>query len=134
MGTYCVHGRFFSRCRLPAVGTCQFCGRSYCSRHGRAEPPDSQVCARERCHAKEADLLVHDVFRERALLRNRHGFCGMDGCLGERAGQCSKCQAVFCEDHLRNGNETVRQGLVRFTRPAAFCEHCYRRRKLWAKL
>jgi hypothetical protein len=27
----------------------------------------------------------------------------------------------------------VREGLARFSRPAAFCEHCLRRRKLWSK-
>jgi hypothetical protein len=134
MDAHCGFGRLFSRCRRPVGAICQYCGRGYCDQHGSLGAADEQICARERCQAKVVDLAAHLIFRERALLRNRHGLCGIEGCMEERSGQCSKCEGTYCEQHLWDGTETVREGIVRFTRPAAFCEHCRARRKLWSKL
>jgi predicted nucleic acid binding AN1-type Zn finger protein len=130
----CAAGRLLARCGREAVAACQYCGRWFCELHGESTSIDHQICDRPRCHEKERDLAEHLVFRERALLRNRHGLCGMDGCLEPLAGQCSKCEGTYCEEHLSKGTETVREGIVRVTRPAAFCEHCRRRRKLWSRL
>src|SRR5579883_708712 len=133
MANACRHGRFYARCGEASVGSCQYCGRPFCSLHGTIDAEGEQICARERCRRKQADLAEHLVFRERALLRNRHHLCGIEGCMEERSGQCSKCRALFCEGHLTDRTETVRQGMASITRPASFCEHCLRRRKLWSK-
>lgn len=133
MAGTCRFGRLFARCGADGVATCQYCARAFCAAHGTRADGDQQVCARERCRRKVSDLAAHLVFRERALLRNRHGLCGIEGCRDERWGQCSKCQALFCEEHLFDRSETVRQGMASFSRPASFCEHCLRRRKLWQK-
>jgi hypothetical protein len=134
MAERCSIGRFYSRCGLLTLSICQYCGRGFCAQHGEASSPDRQICCRPRCQEKEQDLARHQVFRERALLRNKHGLCGIDGCLEPLAGQCSKCEGTYCDCHLSSGTETVREGIVRFSRPAAFCEHCRARRKLWSKL
>jgi hypothetical protein len=133
MPSTCRIGRFLSRCRAPGVDYCQYCGRSFCASHGSTDTEGQAVCVRDRCRRKVADLGEHVVFRERALLRNRHGMCGIEGCIDERWGQCSKCQALFCEGHLASRVETVRQGIASISRPASFCDHCLRRRKLWSK-
>lgn len=133
MAETCRYGRVFSRCGAPGVGTCQYCGHPFCAAHATSAGSGEQVCARETCRRKVDDLAAHLVFRERALLRNRHGMCGIEGCPQDRWGQCSKCHALFCEDHLFDRSETVRQGMASFSRPASFCEHCLRRRKLWQK-
>jgi hypothetical protein len=133
MAGICRYGRLFSRCGAVAVATCQYCGRPFCISHGTAGDDGEQVCVREICRRKIADLVAHLAFKDRAFLRNRHQLCGMEGCREERWGQCSKCQALFCELHLFDRSETVRQGMASFSRPASFCEHCLRRRKLWQK-
>ncbi len=89
---------------------------------------------RDICTIKQADLSRHLVFRDRALLRNRHGMCGIEGCLEGQWGQCSKCRAVYCEGHLLSRMETVRHGLGSNSRPASFCQHCQQRRKLWSRV
>ncbi|HLZ72932.1 MAG TPA: hypothetical protein VKV26_23760 [Dehalococcoidia bacterium] len=129
----CRLGGLFSRCHEPTVGSCQYCSRAFCSVHGNLLPAREAICAREICQHKHADVETHLRFRERALQRNQFGLCGIEGCSAERWGQCSKCLALFCEDHLSNRTETVREGHARFSRPASFCAHCLLRRKLWAK-
>ncbi|HZQ38885.1 MAG TPA: hypothetical protein VFD32_23375 [Dehalococcoidia bacterium] len=129
----CRLGSFFSRCHEPAVGSCQYCDRGFCAAHGELLPTGEEICAREVCQRKRADLETHLRFRERALQRNQFGLCGIEGCGDERWGQCSKCQALFCEGHLTSRSESVREGYARFSRPASFCNHCLQRRKLWSK-
>lgn len=133
MPVTCRFGRIFARCGEPGVGSCQYCARPFCARHGHLGDEGEQICARPVCQAKHTDLVEHIVFRARAHLRNRHGMCGIDGCLGERWGQCSKCEGLFCEEHLFDRADSVRQGRARYSRPASFCAHCLRRRKLWAR-
>ena len=130
----CRYGRLFARCGAEPIGVCQFCGREFCAAHGRNVSVDEQICIRPICAAKEVDLAAHLVFRDRALLRNRHSLCGIEGCMDKLSGQCSKCHGTFCDLHLSEGIETVREGIARYTRNASFCEHCRQRRKLWAKL
>jgi hypothetical protein len=130
----CRYRRFLSRCGRPSIGSCQYCGLAFCDEHGSQCGETDQICVREICHRKHADLARHLVFRDRAWLRNRHGLCGIEGCQHERWGQCSKCQGLYCEQHLASRSENVRQGMVSFSRPASFCEHCLTRRKLWSRL
>jgi len=65
--------------------------------------------------------------------RKRLSRCHRAALPGERWGQCSKCHALFCERHLHDSEEKVRQGFAVFTRPASMCDHCLARNKLWSR-
>lgn len=130
----CQIGRLFSRCRLAAVAVCQFCGRNFCGDHGERFPNGDEVCIRPLCLEKQADLASHLEWRTHAVDRSNRGFCGMPECEGFRWGQCSKCEALFCERHLHDRNERIRHGIVTFSRPASMCDHCVIRNKLWSRL
>jgi hypothetical protein len=94
---------------------------------------DAEVCCRPVCQAKHADLTAHLEWRARAVARSNRGFCGIPDCPEMRWGQCSKCHALFCERHLHDRDEQIRQGMIVFRRPASMCDHCLARNKLWAK-
>jgi hypothetical protein len=130
----CRIGGFFSRCRQPAIAVCQYCGREFCAAHGDRYPSGDEVCARQVCRDKHVDLQQHLAWKARAIDRSNRGFCGIPDCEGERWGQCSKCHALFCENHLHDRDEQVRQGSIIFSRPASMCDHCLARNKLWARL
>ena len=130
----CQYKRRFSRCKNEATGLCQFCGRVYCPEHGTFDEDGSEVCAREVCRLKHQDLPNHMVWRDAALDRSNRGFCGMPDCESGRWGQCSKCQALFCERHLQTRSERVRDGSITFSRPASMCDHCAARNKLWSRI
>lgn len=130
----CQIGRIFSRCRLPSVAVCQYCGREFCAIHGERHANGDEVCCRPVCRQKHVDLQAHIAWKARAVERSNRGFCGMPDCDGGRWGQCSKCHAVFCERHLHDRQEHVRHGSIVFSRPASMCDHCMARNKLWARL
>lgn len=121
------------RCRHEAVGVCQFCGRPFCALHGERHSTDDEVCTRPICQQKRVDLTEHLAWRTSAINRSNRGFCGMPDCEGGRWGQCSKCQALFCERHLQDRDERIRHGSISFSRPASMCDHCAARNKLWSR-
>jgi hypothetical protein len=129
----CQIGKLFSRCHEPRIAVCQFCGRDFCAMHGTQYPNGDEVCTRPVCEEKRVDLLGHIEWKARATERSNRGFCGMPDCEADRWGQCSKCHALFCEQHLHDRNEHIRTGSIVFTRPASMCDHCMARNKLWAK-
>ena len=94
---------------------------------------NQEVCSRPICREKVVDLQRHLVYREAARERSERGFCGVPGCRAARSGQCSKCGALYCDRHLHDRDEIIHRGLVKFSRPASFCEHCLARRRLWSK-
>ena len=130
----CALGRLFSRCRQPAVAVCQYCGRDFCGVHTGLRANGEEVCSREICLTKHEDLKAHLVYRAAATERSSRGFCAVPGCDQPRAGQCSKCNALYCEAHLHEREETVRQGMAVLKRPVSLCDHCAGRVKLWAKV
>ncbi len=101
--------------------------------HGSRREDGSEVCTRSVCQDKHADLALHLEWRARAVDRSNRGFCGMEGCDGERWGQCSKCHAIFCERHLQDRDERVRSGTFVLSRPASMCDHCAARNRLWSQ-
>lgn len=133
MNQHCEIGRFLRRCHQPGTGVCQYCGRAFCDRHTGLHDGEIEICSRPLCLAKHADLQAHLVYRDAALARSNRGFCGSPECSNTRAGQCSKCQALFCDNHLQTCEETYRQGLAVLKRPISACEHCAARIKLWAR-
>lgn len=130
----CQVGSFFRRCHGTAIGSCQYCGRNFCAEHGSYLEGNQEVCSRAICQEKVADLKDHLIYREAARERSARGFCGSPGCVAPRTGQCSKCGALFCDRHLHDRDEVIHRGLVSFSRPASFCEHCLARRRLWSRL
>ena len=133
MPRVCQIGRIFRRCHNPPIAVCQYCGRDFCVAHTGVRDGDDEICSREICLAKHEDLKQHLAYRAAATARSMRGFCGTPDCTERRSGQCSKCHAVFCERHLRDREETVRQGLAVMKRPVSLCDHCAARVKLWAK-
>jgi hypothetical protein len=123
----------FRRCHRTPVATCQYCGRDFCDEHTGLRADSEEVCGREICLAKHDDLKAHLAYRAAAVARSNYGFCGVEGCTEPRAGQCSKCHALYCETHLRDREETIRQGMGSIKRPVSLCDHCGARLKLWSK-
>lgn len=133
MTRVCEVGGVFRRCHGVSVAVCQYCGRDFCAEHTGKRVGEEEVCSRPRCLAKFDDLKAHIAYREQAVLRSARGICGTPGCENRRAGQCSKCQAYFCDQHLRDRTEHVREGWTRVSRPVCVCDHCAGRLKLWSR-
>lgn len=125
--------RWFSHCGAPAIGSCQYCGRAFCRQHGTLEEDYQEICNRPICREKQADVRVHQEYKERARAQNRAARCGHPECEERPTGQCSRCRLLFCEPHLRDRTETVRQGFSQITRPVSLCEHCAARQRLWSR-
>ena len=133
MPRLCQIGRVFRRCKRTPVAVCQFCGRDFCDVHTGLRVGEEEVCARPRCLEKHQDLQAHIIYRTAATARSARGFCGAEDCEERRSGQCSKCQALFCEQHLHEREESYRQGMATLKRPVSVCDHCAARVKLWAR-
>ena len=121
-------------CKDEAVGTCQYCGRSFCLAHGLTSDDGQQICSRRVCRAKIADLARHLHYKEGVRRRNGSGYCGSEGCQADAWGQCSRCQGVFCDSHLHHRTQTVRIDGRLGRQPASLCAHCWQRQGLWARL
>lgn len=128
-----VGRRWFSRCSAPAVGSCQYCGRAFCAQHGTLEDEYQEICNRPICREKQADVRDHLAYKQEAWERNQGLRCGHPDCLQRPSGQCSRCRLLFCESHLLERLETVRQGFSQITRPVSVCEHCAARLRLWSR-
>lgn len=133
MPRHCQIGRIFHRCHNAFVATCQYCGRDFCEVHAGLRDLPDEICSRELCLAKHEDLKLHAIYRAAATGRSNRGFCGVEDCEEARAGQCSKCHALFCDQHLHDREESVRQGMAILKRPVSLCDHCGARLKLWSK-
>ena len=133
MSRSCQFGRIFRRCPDAPAGVCQYCGRDFCRVHGACFDNGEEICGRSICRAKRVDVQAHLAYREAAQARSARGFCAEEGCGEPRWGQCSKCEALFCEQHLHDRDENIRRGLGVTARPASLCEHCWSRRKLWSR-
>ncbi len=125
----CQDGRF-RRCGAAAAGVCQYCGRPFCAAHGTVYDDGQEVCRRARCAAKQADVARFLVYKARALQRNAFGACGSEGCLAKFFGQCSRCKAIFCVDHVREVRESKVMATGSDKRMLAVCDFC-RGRKAW---
>lgn len=112
---------------------CQYCGRGFCAQHGERMGDGEEVCARRTCQMKQADVQTHLVYRKAAQARSARGFCGVAECSAPRWGQCSRCEALFCQAHLHARDELRSRGLLATARPSSLCDHCLARRKLWSR-
>lgn len=133
MQRQCEVRSWFRACGRPAAGSCQYCGRSFCDQHGTFEGEHQEICSRKVCREKLADVRAHDVYKAEVSQRNRLNRCGAPGCEERPAGQCSRCNLLFCESHLLDRTETVTQGRSTIRRPVSTCGHCWERRILWSR-
>lgn len=133
MAANCEAGRRFSKCGNPASRSCNFCGRRFCDAHtGRAEGHD-EVCSREVCRRKDADLAVHVEYKASVRGRNASALCGQHECERRDLFQCSLCKGMFCAKHLEDRQYRFAEGWGWIERSVSICGHCWRRRKIWAK-
>jgi len=116
-----------------AEHVCQFCGRRFCETHtGRVEGHE-EVCSRETCLKKDADLALHVAYKSAVKQRNVAAICGEEECLERALFQCSLCRGMFCDQHLQDRRYRFYEGWGSIERPVSICAHCWKRRKIWAK-
>lgn len=134
MITSCEFRRRFRRCGQPGIAICQYCGRSFCGQHGSRLADGQEICRRPICRRKRADLEQHFAYKESVARRNHERLCGNANCGQPPAGQCSKCQGLFCIRHLGQRElEERRSGAVARVR-GSLCRHCRWRRVVWSQV
>jgi hypothetical protein len=120
-------------CQQPIAGQCQYCARGFCADHGDVFGDHEEVCDRDPCQAKKADLSHHHAFLGVARARNEAGRCGMPDCDTDHASFCERCGPRYCIVHLQ---ETVVMALHHGERGAdvlRLCVHCLVRLEVWAE-
>ncbi len=130
MVSQCEISRRFRACGRKGIALCQYCGRSFCDEHGDQLDDGQEICHQATCRKKKEDLTRHFEFKEAVSILNAEERCGRESCSQGPQSQCSKCRGLFCLDHLTERNVEMRDGTV--TR-ASVCDHCHKRRKLWAR-
>jgi hypothetical protein len=124
-------GRWFSKCRQPAIETCQYCGRPFCGEHAHYVEGTNAVCSRTKCIRKHEDLVVHEAYKLAVTRRNMLDLCGEPECHGDPVLTCSLCEGRFCEEHLRVRKWGFRDAQASYERMVSICAHCWERRKIW---
>jgi hypothetical protein len=132
IGSCQIKGRFRA-CGKPGIAVCQYCGRSFCEAHGTRLDDEQEICVRETCQAKKADVERFAVYKTEVVARNEQRLCGDPACALAPGGQCSKCQGLFCLDHLSEREIDQWQGGQMARVRGVLCPHCLRRRSLWER-
>ncbi|HEU4760149.1 MAG TPA: hypothetical protein VFT91_09245 [Dehalococcoidia bacterium] len=130
----CYSAGLLHRCQEAAVGVCQYCGRPFCPEHGDLLDQGQEVCQRPWCQKKVGDLHVHQSYLSIVRDRNAQALCGLLNCRHGPWGQCSHCEALFCQSHLHARLRTVRREGLPVTEPVSLCDHCWQRHRLWARV
>ena len=123
----------FSGCKGTPAGLCIYCGRAFCAEHGEVRGAGEEICIRKNCIAKRDDLVVHMQYREQVEARNQTNSCGVTECQHPPDGQCGRCRAYFCLNHLDTREETVGSGMQQVRQMATMCGHCWDRRPIWTR-
>lgn len=134
MVTTCEFRRRFRTCGQPGIAICQYCGSTFCARHGARLAEGQEICARSTCQRKKTDLEQHLVYKEDVVRRNHERLCGEAKCEQRPGGQCSKCGGLFCLHHVENREIGERRGATLVRLRSSVCGHCFKRRSLWSKL
>jgi hypothetical protein len=132
-GQRCEVKKGLFRCSSEAVGLCQYCGRPFCREHGELLGDAQEICDRKTCQEKRSDVERHQAYKQFVVMRNEVSSCGVPGCAGELAAQCSRCRGLFCAGHVARREETVVENHRRVTKMTALCDHCWARRPLWSR-
>lgn len=128
----CALGGRFRRCTRPPRDTCQYCARPICEEHAYYLEGYDAVCVRPACTAKHDDLPRHHEYVRGVRLRNRDGFCGLEGCPQPHSFDCAKCGGRFCIRHLSDQLYPAVSGRGD-AEMAIVCAHCWHRRTIWSK-
>ncbi|MBI1885056.1 MAG: hypothetical protein HYS09_01870 [Chloroflexi bacterium] len=129
----CQVGRLLRSCPDPAAGTCQYCGKLFCTGHGDFLGEGLEACHRDVCQRKVADLRQHQAYKQAVVRHNTEEQCGISGCGRGLWGQCSHCEGLFCRPHLHPRVRTVPRGRVLVREPVSLCDHCWERHQLWQR-
>ncbi len=92
-----------------------------------------EICERATCQRKRADLERHLAYKQAVAGRNHERLCGRADCSEQAAGQCSKCQGLFCFGHLEEREIEERSGATVVRVRGSLCRHCLQRRTLWSR-
>jgi hypothetical protein len=120
-------------CGAQPLGVCQYCARSFCTKHGVTLEDGQEICSRKACVAKREDVERHLVYKQRVAQRNREAACGHGACDTSPGSQCSRCRGYFCPAHAFRRDDLVLQNRVRVSRIATLCHHCWARRPIWVR-
>ena len=123
-------GMFRGACDRPAVARCVYCGRPFCAEHGERGADHADSCSRRRCRAKRKDIAAHLEWKRRVSDSNRAAVCAHEGCGNRARRQCSRCDLLFCEQHVKD-LRVAQSGVGGRDQRASLCEHCSGRLKLW---
>ena len=130
MVTRCENTRLFRSCSQMGIAVCQYCGRSFCGKHGDPLEDGQEICHRRVCLRKREDLMHHFAYRDAVSELNESERCGTSDCAAPPQGQCTKCRGLFCFTHVIDRKIEVRDGSIA---QGSVCQHCHKRRKLWSK-
>ncbi|MFA7249277.1 MAG: hypothetical protein WC273_06535 [Dehalococcoidia bacterium] len=131
-GTCTVGGGFLRRgCGAAAIGQCVYCGGPFCEVHGELGPDYHEVCSRQSCQAKFADVTRHREWVEAHRASNSVSICAEDGCSERMQHVCQRCQLRFCEAHLRSGSVVEQRYHPPRKVRLVLCAHCSGRRRIW---
>ena len=129
----CGFGARFMRrgCGRQAVSDCVYCARAFCAEHGERGEHYMDVCSRKRCREKLRDLRAHEEWRARVEGSNRISVCAFESCDSRLRHQCSRCQMLFCAEHVKEQRIRDNSQQPSIEVLALICRHCAERRKTW---
>lgn len=126
-----MRGKLLARCSNRATGQCQYCGRDFCDTRGVHEADFQQICVAKVCRAKFRDVDAHRIYKRTVQQRNARALCGVEGCAGKSWGGCSKCEGIFCVDHVSRHKVKRGAGRRRSDQVVNVCRRCAIRLTLW---
>lgn len=117
-------------CLNDVIASCVYCGRRFCEQHGERGPDHSDTCSRRICRKKQRDVLAHLEWKQDGEGKNRGAICAIELCEERMRHRCSRCQLMFCFEHVRNMRVVSASGM-RDRGRAVVCDHCRGRRGIW---
>jgi hypothetical protein len=133
IGLRCTFSRGFLRgsCGHDSDGQCVYCGAIFCDDHGVHGEDYLEVCNRPKCRAKLDDVQSHQDWIRRVRAANDLKICAIETCKIPMQHQCTRCQLIFCTQHLTAMRITERRYAPPRQVAVVLCDHCAARRKLW---
>lgn len=123
-------GLLSQACGRGAIASCVYCGRKFCDQHGERGADHIDTCSRRACRKKQRDVLAHLEWKQRVGQANRGAICGIEECRERMRHRCSRCQLMFCGDHVR-AMRVISRSSMRDQGRAVVCDHCRSRRRVW---
>jgi hypothetical protein len=129
----CQHsdGLFRGTCGASAIAECVYCGRAFCDRHGELGADYTNVCDRKACVRKVRDVEAHTDWKRRMAPANSVSVCAHDQCTERMRHLCSRCQLMFCMEHVSEHTIVNRTSRPARREAVIICVHCRSRRHIW---